>query len=83
MASLVGEDSVSDVVDLGVDVLDFASMQLVGMDFLEGFGFGGMDVLARFFEMAFWSLACLGVVLLDVVFGEQGPADEVASLDGL
>jgi hypothetical protein len=67
---LVGEYSVSNLVDLGVDILDLASVELVGVDFLEGFGFGRTDVLARLVEVALWGLASLGEVLLDVVFGE-------------
>jgi hypothetical protein len=67
---LVGEDSVSNLVDFGVDILDLASVELVGVDFLEGFGFGRSDVLAGLVEVALWGLASLGVVLLYVVFGE-------------
>lgn len=70
LAGLVGEDSVSNLVDFGVDILDLAAVELVGVDFLEGFGFGRSDVLAGLVEVALWGLASLGVVLLYVVFGE-------------
>ena len=70
LAGLVGEDGVFNLVDFGVDILDLASVELVGVDFLEGFGFGRPDILAGLVEVALWGLASFGVVLLYVVFGE-------------
>jgi hypothetical protein len=52
---LVREDGVTDVVDLGVDILHLATLELVHVNNFErcGFGIGGADILAGLVEMAF------------------------------
>ena len=79
LACLVSEDGVAHLVCCGVDIMDFAAAELVGVDFLEGrrFGFGRVDVLACLVEV---TLGCFGrvwVILLDILGSEEWPADKV------
>jgi hypothetical protein len=55
---LVSKNGVTHVVYLGVDILHFAPLELIGVHIFEGslFGFGGADVLASLVEV---SLGCL------------------------
>ena len=68
-SGLVSEDGVTDFVGLRVDIMDFASSELVGVHFLKWryFGFGGADVLAGLIEMSLGRLCRVGVILLDVL----------------
>ena len=82
---MVREDGVSYLVNIGVDVLDLASPELVGVHLVKGrrLGFGGADILAGLVEIPFWSFNGVRVVFLDVLGSKEMPVYEVASLDSL
>jgi hypothetical protein len=84
LSSLVSEDGVMDVVDLGVHVLHLATLELVCVNKFErcGFGFVGTDILVGLIERAFGHLCCFRIIFLDILDGEQWPDDEVTGLNG-
>jgi hypothetical protein len=69
---LVGEDGFSDIVDGGVDVLNFLTSQggAVGLLKWRSVVFSGADVLAGLIEVPLWGLVGVGVVLGDILLSE-------------
>ena len=84
-SDLVGENGVTDIVDFGEDITSFTASEMGRVEIFEGnrLWLGGLDVLACLVEMAFGCFCGVGVVLLDVLGGEQRPTEEVACLCGL
>ena len=72
-----------DIVDSGVYVAHFASLekQRVKLLKLHSLGFGEPGVLLCLVEMAFRSFGGFGVILLDVLGGQQRPTNEVSSFN--
>jgi hypothetical protein len=70
------------IVDSGVDVLHFASLEEPRLEFLKlySLGFGGADVLPCLVEMAFRSFGSFRVVLMDVLNSQKRPTNKVLSL---
>ena len=85
ISSLIGKDSVSGVVYLGVHVTDFSAVELGGLEVFKrnGLRFSGSDIFPALIEVALGGFYGFGKVFLDVVNGEQRPPYQVAGLDGL
>jgi hypothetical protein len=85
LSGLVGKDSVASVINVGEDVAHFVACELHGMKVfkVDGFGLCGLNILSGLVEMAFGGLDGFRVVFLYVADGEEGPANEIASLDSL
>ena len=82
LTGLVGEYSVPCVLNVGVDVSNLAASKLVGVNFFKRLWLGRANVLPALIEVAFWSFRGFGLVLFNILFGEERPANKVASLDG-
>jgi hypothetical protein len=72
LSGLVGKDGFTDIVDGGVDVLNFLTSQGGAVGLLErcSLVFCGADVLAGLVEVPFWCFVGLGVVLGDILLRE-------------
>ena len=81
---MVSEDGVVHLVGFGVDIMDFAAAELVGVYFFEWrrIWFGRADVLAGLIEVSLVCFRRVWVILLDVLGSEKWPFDKVTGLDG-
>jgi hypothetical protein len=84
LACLVGEHGFAYHVRLGVHVLHLLAVEVGGVPCFQcgRLNFVGPYGLSCLVQMPLCSFDCLGVVLLDVAFGQHRPAHVVSCFDG-
>jgi hypothetical protein len=82
-AHLIGENGLSHVVGLHEYIFFFLASKSEGcVASFQWLTFGGAYVFACLVHVASLCLVGFRVILVDILFGEKRPTDEVASFDG-
>jgi hypothetical protein len=84
LACLVGEHGFAHHVRLGVHIVYLLAMEVGGVACFQQchLNFGGLYILSCLVQMPLCGFDCLGIVLLDVAFSQNWPAQVVSRFDG-